>query len=217
MAEGKKSFVAYVDWKETFDALPDDKAGKLVKHLFAYVNDESPISDEELINVVFINIKQQLKRDLQKYERIKLRNKDNGAKGGRPKKKPKKPIGLSGLSEEPKKPDTDNDTDIYKYIYGEFYNSEIKKSENDSNYLQFVKILFGENNLKTKLECVLKMKHQLTYDQFKNLWYLKNQYKFSIMDVLEEMENWGNPKKNTTVYRTFITFIKNRNPEIKVA
>lgn len=117
MAEGKKSFVAYVDWKETFDALPDDKAGKLVKHLFAYINDENPVSEDVLINVVFINIKQQLKRDLDKYEQIRERNKENGLKGGRPQrnpKKPKKPTGLSGLSEKPKKPDTDTvtDTDI---------------------------------------------------------------------------------------------------------
>ena len=71
MAEGKKSFIAYVDWKETFDSLPDDKAGQLVKHLFAYVNDEKPITSDVLINAVFANIKQTLKRDLRKYENIR--------------------------------------------------------------------------------------------------------------------------------------------------
>lgn len=71
MAEGKKSFIAYVDWKETFDNLPDDKAGQLVKHLFAYVSDENPKSDDVLINAVFANIKQTLKRDLRKYENIR--------------------------------------------------------------------------------------------------------------------------------------------------
>jgi hypothetical protein len=71
MAENKKSFIAYVDWKDTFNALPDDKAGQLVKYLFAYVNDESPFSDDVLINAVFANIKQTLKRDLRKYEIIR--------------------------------------------------------------------------------------------------------------------------------------------------
>lgn len=147
MAEGKKSFIAYVDWKETFDALSDDKAGKLIKHLFAYVNDENPTSDEELINFIFINIKQQLKRDLQKYERIKLKNRENGIKGGRPKNptKPKKPSGLINNPNkpsktqpnptEPKKPDTDtvndNDTDT------DIVNDKIKKDK----YADFVCML----------------------------------------------------------------------------
>ena len=42
MAENKKSFIAYTDWKDTFDALPNDKAGILIKHIYAYVNDEDP-------------------------------------------------------------------------------------------------------------------------------------------------------------------------------
>lgn len=68
MAQDKKSFIAYSDWKETFDALPDDKAGQLIKHIFAYVNDEDPKTDDILINAVFVNIKNTLKRDLKKWE-----------------------------------------------------------------------------------------------------------------------------------------------------
>jgi hypothetical protein len=73
MAEGKKSFIAYCDWKETFNALPDEYAGKLVKHLFAYVSDECPESDDLIIKAVFANIKQTLKRDLKKYDNIKIK------------------------------------------------------------------------------------------------------------------------------------------------
>jgi len=69
MAENKKSFIAYIDWKETFDSLPDDKAGQLIKHIFAYVNDENPQTDDILINAVFANIRQTLKRDLKKWEK----------------------------------------------------------------------------------------------------------------------------------------------------
>jgi hypothetical protein len=82
MAENKKSFIAYVDWGETFDSLPDDKAGQLVKHLFAYVNDKNPISDDILINAVFANIKQTLKRDLKKYEGIIVKRSESGKLGG---------------------------------------------------------------------------------------------------------------------------------------
>lgn len=69
MAEGKKSFIAYADWKNVFDALPNEEAGALIKHIFAYVNDEDPVSDSVLINAVFANIKSTLKRDLERWEK----------------------------------------------------------------------------------------------------------------------------------------------------
>lgn len=68
MAQGKKSFVAYADWKEIFDELPNDQAGELIKHIFSYVNDENPNTDSVLIRAVFANIKSTLKRDLDKWE-----------------------------------------------------------------------------------------------------------------------------------------------------
>lgn len=75
MAENKKSFTAYCDWNTTFNSLPDDKAGQLIKHLFAYVNDENPVTDDLLINAVFANIKATLKRDLIKWKEKSEKNK----------------------------------------------------------------------------------------------------------------------------------------------
>lgn len=75
MAENKKSFTAYCDWNTTFNSLPDEKAGQLIKHLFAYVNDENPITDDLLINAVFANIKATLKRDLIKWKEKSEKNK----------------------------------------------------------------------------------------------------------------------------------------------
>ena len=86
MAENKKSFIAYVDWKETFDVLPDELAGKLIKHLFAYVNDENPDTQDVLINAVFANIKHTLKRDLRKYETIRKKRADAGRVSGKVRK-----------------------------------------------------------------------------------------------------------------------------------
>lgn len=68
MAQGKKSFIAYSDWKDVFDELPNEDAGALIKHIFAYVNDENPVSDSVLIRAVFANIKSTLKRDLSKWD-----------------------------------------------------------------------------------------------------------------------------------------------------
>lgn len=145
MAENKKSFIAYCNWLETFEALPDEKAGQLVKHLFRYVNDLNPETDDILINAVFVNIKQALKRDLEKYENICERNKNNGSKGGRPRnpRKPKKPSGLSGNPKKPQKPDNDNDNDndieeVYKLYPTKcpVKNSSTGKSRTDKSKIE---------------------------------------------------------------------------------
>src|SRR5690349_5257758 len=67
MAENKKGFILYANYIGTIKQLPDDVAGRLFKHIFSYVNDENPISDELLLNVVFEQIKNHLKADLEKY------------------------------------------------------------------------------------------------------------------------------------------------------
>lgn len=117
MAANKKSFLLYCDQIGMFEKLPDDVAGRLIKHIFRYTNDLDPETDELLVDALFEPIKSQLKRDLKVYESICERNRKNGAKGGRPKKptakpsNPKNPVGCLGNPEKPKEADTDNDTD----------------------------------------------------------------------------------------------------------
>ena len=71
MAKDKKGFILYADQKELFDQLPNEKAGELIKHIFAYVNDENPETDDVLLKIAFTPIKQQLKRDLKKFEDVR--------------------------------------------------------------------------------------------------------------------------------------------------
>lgn len=80
MAQGKKSFTAYCDWLETFEALEDDQAGKLVKHLFRYVNDQDPEPPDPMTKAVFAQIKATLKRDLAKWEAKREQNRANAQK-----------------------------------------------------------------------------------------------------------------------------------------
>ena len=105
MAENKKSFVAYCDWQETFEELSDEEAGKLVKHLFNYVNDKNPETSDKLTRMCFIPIKQSLKRDLKKYEKYVHKQSVNGKKGGRP-KNPTLSQKTQPFIEKPKKADS---------------------------------------------------------------------------------------------------------------
>lgn len=82
MAKDKKSFILYADLIHTVDKLPDDKAGTLFKHLLKYVNDENPITDDLIVQIAFEPIKQQLKRDLKKFEEIKEKRSEIGRIGG---------------------------------------------------------------------------------------------------------------------------------------
>jgi hypothetical protein len=72
MATDKKSFVLYADLIHTVSKMPDDKAGQLLKHILSYVNDDNPVTEDLIIQLTFEPIKQQLKRDLEKYKNKKL-------------------------------------------------------------------------------------------------------------------------------------------------
>lgn len=81
MAKDKKSFILYADLLPAVKKMPDDKAGELFKLILSYVNDENPTTDDLLVDVMFENVKQQLKRDLKKYE-VAKENKTNGGRLG---------------------------------------------------------------------------------------------------------------------------------------
>jgi len=80
MADEKKGFVLYADVLKTVSKLPDNKAGELFKHILLYVNDEHPETEDLLIQIAFEPIKQQLKRDLEKWEAIKGKRSSAGKK-----------------------------------------------------------------------------------------------------------------------------------------
>ncbi len=90
MAEDKKGFLMYADQREQFDQLTDEQAGKLIKHLFAYVNDENPQTNDIVTKISFTPIKSQLKRDLEKYEEKKEQWSKAGKASAEARKKKKK-------------------------------------------------------------------------------------------------------------------------------
>lgn len=81
MAKDKKSFILYADQISLFEKLTDDEAGRLVKHIFSYVNDESPQAPDRLTEIAFEPIKQQLKRDLTQWESERKQRSEAGKKG----------------------------------------------------------------------------------------------------------------------------------------
>jgi hypothetical protein len=78
MADGKKSVILYCDIIHTFEALDDLEAGRLIKHYLRYINDLNPEPPDKITKIVFEPIKQQLKRDLVKWEGIRHHRSDAG-------------------------------------------------------------------------------------------------------------------------------------------
>ena len=81
MAENKKSFILYADYEEVFDELSDENAGQLIKHIFKYVNDKNPNTENPMVKISFIPIKKQLKRDLKIWEDERKKRSMAGIKG----------------------------------------------------------------------------------------------------------------------------------------
>jgi hypothetical protein len=82
MAEDKRPFLLYTDLKFVINKLTNEKAGELFKTILAYVNDENPVIDDMLIDLVFEPIRQSLKRDLVKYNATKEKRAAAGRQGG---------------------------------------------------------------------------------------------------------------------------------------
>lgn len=85
VAENKKGFVLYADLIHTISKLPNETKGKLFQLILDYVNDLDPVPDDLLLEISFEPIKQQLKRDLVKWEKFREKQSLNGKRGGRPK------------------------------------------------------------------------------------------------------------------------------------
>lgn len=111
----RKSFIIHKDSLSVLDDLDDAQAGRLFKAIKAY-QDGAEIEVDPITRIALSPFKSQFERDLEKYESIVERNKNNGLKGGRPgsnkeNKEPKKPTGLSGNPNNPAKADSDSDSD----------------------------------------------------------------------------------------------------------
>ncbi len=181
MAKDKKSFISYCDWLETFEECTDEEAGRLVKHLFRYVNDLDPEAPDRMTKMLFLDIKRSLKRDLRKYEQRAERARENGKKGGRPKTQK-----TQSVNSEPRKPDsvnvnvnvTDTVNDTYKI------NPEASSGQNLLSWID--------------INCtrVQKLEKPLTLAEAERL---AKEYKHKfLVELFQEMENYKKLHRSST-------------------
>lgn len=78
MAKDKKSFVLYADLIGRVEHLTNEEKGILFQHLLDYVNDLNPVLEDRILIGVWKPIEQQLKRDLKKFEEVKIKRSEAG-------------------------------------------------------------------------------------------------------------------------------------------
>lgn len=149
----KKSFILHKDSLSFLKTMPDELAGKWIKAIYHYqMNGSLPDEIDPRLEYMMYSFISQFERDEEKWSSIAERNKVNGSKGGRPKKKenpskPKKPSGLSGNPNKPKKAVSvsvsdsvnvsdsvsDNEKDIY--VDTKPFEENVKKINDDKKIL----------------------------------------------------------------------------------
>jgi hypothetical protein len=197
--EGKKSFVLYTDQREVFDELDDVTAGKLIKHIFAYVNDEDPETDDKLVRLAFLPIKTQLKRDLKIWDEKKKQRAEAGKKGGLAK--------ASNATNSVAKPSTATNSvanlavnDNVNVNVNDIYTETEKTLEvNEESHNEIFRQLWKSNiwlesiSMKNKVGIEQVRNH---LNEFRQECILKNELKVDETDAKKHFINWikrGNP------------------------
>jgi len=186
MAEGKKSFVLYSDQRTIIDMLSDEKAGQLLKHMFAYVNDENPQTNDPLILLAFEPIKLQMKRDLIKWEKTKGVRSDAGKASAEARR----------LAKEHQQSST-NSTNV-NFVQQSSTNSTV--NVNDTVNVNV--------NVNEKNNIYRSFQHlSLSMSDFEKLEL--NHTKEQIDSILDAVENYKDNKKYKSLYLTVKKWIVN--------
>lgn len=131
MAQGKKSFLLYCDILATVKKLSREQRGDLFTLILEYVNDMDPETNDLLMEIAFEPIKQQLKRDLKRYEGI-VESRRNAGLASANKRQQVSTSVEQNQQVSTKATDSvtviDNDTDIDKEVKSEVKTSHPPKS-----------------------------------------------------------------------------------------
>lgn len=94
------------------------------------------------------------------------------------------------------------------FIYSEFYDNQIKISQNNPDYVKFVKYIYGGNDIEKRLNRVLGLRDQLTYIQFEKILTKSMEKNKKLRDMLLDLENnIAYTKGRTNLYSIFNSWL----------
>lgn len=207
--ENKKSFILYADLIKVVEKLPDEIAGKLFKIVLRYVNDIEVCIDDILLEIAFEPIKNQLKRDLKKWENLKEKRSLAGKLGGRPKKTENQSV-ENQQSGESKKPNAffDKQTEAKKAV-----NDTVNVNVNDTVTVNDILLeketkerekRFSPPSLSEVQKFIVEKKYQfVNAESFWNFYESKNWYvgKNKMKDWKKALGGWEAREKEKHVLK----------------
>ena len=195
----KSSFLIYHEYREPLKLLTDEQRGRLLMALIDYSESGVVPELDGISMMAFSFIQSQMDRDSKKYENRCSSNRENGKKGGRPKKendseeKPKNPLGFEETEKKtknPKKPikikNKDKEKDINK--------NTMCKSEADALFERVWK-LYPQKRGKGKVSDANK--RRLLDIGFDELSRAIDRYKADLA-----LDDWRKPQNGSTFFNS---------------
>ncbi|TDX83954.1 DUF6291 domain-containing protein [Epilithonimonas xixisoli] len=213
MAENKNSFIIYTDWKQDFEFLTDEEAGKLIKHLLRFASDENPTIENEdrLLQFAAQKMKAVMKKDLKKYEAVIQKRSEAGKKGG-------VNSGKSRTSKQDEANKANASTPKQNERVNDNVNDNVILLKKETKYVvddeaeNVEKISEFKNFLKTEKQIQmdrLRMAHKLTDEELD----------LKIDEFVEKKVSWGDDEKwhNTNDMAKNFEFWLNKYPKIQIS
>ena len=195
----KSSFLIYHEYREPLKLLTDEQRGQLLMALIDYSESGVVPELDGISMMAFSFIQSQMDRDSKKYENRCSSNRENGKKGGRPKKEndseenPKNPLGFEEIEKKtknPKKPikikNKDKEKDINK--------NTMCKSEADALFERVWK-LYPQKRGKGKVSDANK--RRLLDIGFDELSRAIDRYKADLA-----LDDWRKPQNGSTFFNS---------------
>ena len=195
----KSSFLIYHEYREPLKLLTDEQRGQLLMALIDYSESGVVPELDGISMMAFSFIQSQMDRDSKKYENRCSSNRENGKKGGRPKKEndleenPKTPLGFEETEKKtknPKKPikikNKDKEKDINK--------NTMCKSEADALFERVWK-LYPQKRGKGKVSDANK--RRLLDIGFDELSRAIDRYKADLA-----LDDWRKPQNGSTFFNS---------------
>lgn len=152
-SQDKKSFIMYLDYEEQFNMLSDAELGVLIRAIIEYEKTKEIPKLDGIVKMAFSFIKGQLDRDREKYDEKCRKNRENGLKGGRPKKESEEKPEVNsetennqtvnteteGLNQKPKKPDNEDDDVVDNENENEDVNDDVVEVVEKTDCINYYK------------------------------------------------------------------------------
>ena len=117
-SKGKHNVLISTGYVTQIEKLSGDQAKNLLLAICAYQEETDMPELDPVTDMLFSVMKEEIDENTKRYEAQCVRNRENGKKGGRPKKNQEEPnetqnnpVGFSKTDSNPKNPDSDSDSD----------------------------------------------------------------------------------------------------------